>query len=202
MFRLMFLLGCGLVCCSPAYSAVVYDETDIGSGDLSNDPNAPKALGALNVGVSEIIGVIESIDDGFVVVPDPDIFTFSVAAGRQLDSIFINFGTGSNHFVGIDDGPTSDSGNGTQLLVATLWSNTDNNVNLLDLTTAQQTFNGSGVTAPLGPGDYTVWVQENSEGGWDYSTLVTISATAVPEPSGILLAAVPLFVWTRRRRRK
>ncbi|TWU05592.1 hypothetical protein [Stieleria varia] len=199
------LLSIGLLlACSNGSAEIVFSEFDLAT-DLSNLPTAPTSIGTLALGANEVEGALVQGEVNELDI-DPDIFTFTIGAGQVLDSVILLDFEGDGHFFGLDDGTTSDFGNGTQLLIATLVGDAGTlNINLLDLTTAQQNFGGQGVTAPLGAGDYTIWVQENLAefNVFTYTVQLNTSAAAVPEP-GCFVALVGLSVAaiTQRRRRR
>lgn len=206
MIRYACLLGLLLtVSTVSADPVLLFDEFDDGEGneqDLSNNPMLPTSIGVLPVGEGEVRGAVITTST-FPEDADADIFTFNVADNTTLDSVVVTI-SGSRHFFGLDDGNTSvdpNTGNGTQLLIATLIGGTTGN--LLTLANAEQTFGGQGAGGQLGAGDYTIWVQENNPGFYDYSIILTTSAAAIPEPSSAiaLFALASGFVLRRRRRR-
>lgn len=192
---------CALVAClcGNSIADVIIDEADFGD-DFSNDPNAPTAFGSLEIGKTIVSGITSYID----LFEDPDIFTFTIDPDRRLDSVSFLSIDDDRHFFGLDDGNTSDSGNGTQLLIATLVGGDDIDVNLLQLAPGDQFFGGTHQPGPLGPGDYTIWFQENTiEGVFGYAiALETSAVSAIPEPaSGVLLCVLGAMCGVRRRRR-
>ena len=177
-------------------------EDDFG-GDFASDPSAPTNIGSLEVGVTTVEGVVITQD---VFTADADIFTFTIDSGHQLDSLKLLYFEGEeNHFIGFDEGNTStdpNSGSGADLLIAHRVNQDDSDLELLPLTTAEQFFGGSGAPSPVGPGDYTVWLQENDPGGYAWGVDLRVVVAAVPEPSSLLaLSAVACGVICRRRKR-
>ncbi|QEF97008.1 hypothetical protein Mal15_10380 [Stieleria maiorica] len=198
MTRLV-LLSVLVACFSGSLVAeVVINESDYGD-DFSNLPNAPTDFGTLELGETTVNGLTSYIN----FFEDPDIFTFTVAPGQRLDSVsFLSFDD-DGHFFGLDAGSTSDSGNGTQLLIATLVGGPDLNVNLLNLTPSEQDFGGTHTPGPLAAGDYTIWIQENTiEGVFGYSLALQTSAVAIPEPSSAFALCVLGGALLIRRRRE
>jgi MprA protease rhombosortase-interaction domain-containing protein len=193
LFAVLFALGS-----TTGSAEVVISESDFGD-DYSNNPNAPSELGTLELGETRVEGTVITDFD-----PDADIFTFTVAANQRLDAIILNSLDEDGHFFGFDDGNTSDSGAGTELLVARLIGGGDIGSNLLGpVPPGQTSFGGTGVTLPAAAGDYTVWVQENLPGVYGYSLTLQTSALAVPEPaSALILLAIGGAVSCRRRSRR
>ncbi|MCO8121189.1 PEP-CTERM sorting domain-containing protein [Stieleria sp. TO1_6] len=177
----------------------VDDEPGLGE-DLSNDSMNPTQLGVLPVGQSQVLGVLFNVESD----NDPDIFTFNVAPNQTLDSITVSI-EGDRHFFGLDAGPTSvdpNTGNGSDLLIAALIGG--NTGNLLIPGNIDIDYGGSGVTTPLGPGDYTIWIQETAvDDLYPYTVTFETSVAAVPEPSSLALFCIAgAVVGCRRRRRK
>jgi hypothetical protein len=174
------------VLCAAAFAspglATVYDETV--SGDLSNVGTAPTGL-TFEVGSNHVFGT--SGQAGGVV--DRDYFTFTVLPDTVLDGILVlpgttSIGGGSLSFIAIAAGnqtavvPTSGSAAG--LLGWTHYGPGQIGTDILDDMNGT-TAGASGFIAPLGPGDYTVWIQETAAGtanfGFDFNL------RSVPEPS-------------------
>lgn len=182
---------------STVVAEVVINESDFG-GDFSNLPNDPTQLGVLALGDTVVNGEIITVPDA-----DADLFTFTIDANQKLDAIILDSLDGDRHFFGFDDGNTSDSGNGSQLLVARLIQGSDIGSNLLGPVPVGLNFGGTGVPDTVGPGDYTVWVQENNSGVYAYSLRIQTSASAVPEPSSLIaLCGIGAVMGLRRRKRK
>lgn len=198
MYRAIFSLLCVAVLATLLPADVIIDEFEFG-GDFSDLPSAPTSIGTLQVGRTEILGVIITEFDA-----DPDLITFQVASGNQLDAIELLSLDGDRHFFGLDDGPTSvdpNTGNGTQLLIARLISGSDIGSNLLGPVPSGVDFGGSKSPGPVGPGEYTLWIQENAGGFWGYQLGLDVSVVAVPEPSTAALLAGGCTLLLLRRRR-
>lgn len=205
MLRILSVLSLSAVFLSPVLADAVIEEADFGN-DFSNDSSNPTSFGSLVVGTTTVSGAIETPPQE-IGPPDADIFTFTIDPGVVLDSVTLLSIDGDRHFFGLDDGNTSvdpNTGNGNQLLIATVVGDTSVNINLLGLSLAEQEFKSAGdvATVPLGPGDYTIWLQENSEGFFEYTLALQTSVTSIPEPSSVLaLGLAGVCVAMRRRRR-
>ncbi len=183
------------------HADVVFDE-GIG-GDLSSDPGAPTAVD-LAVGDNSIIGRVRN-DPG---APDArDYITFTIEPGELLTGIFLvdwtdDAGADANRgFSHIDDGATSvipggdtilDFLGGTHIDRGFFPTNTDNVLSRL----SEANEGGVGFVAPLGPGDYTLNIQQTSDIGTNYQ----FDLRVIPAPAGTTLLAGIAFVATRRRR--
>lgn len=165
--------------------------------DLSESHSNPTALGALPVGESLVIGFIDMADRN-----DRDIFRFVVGSNQQLDSITVAV-EGQNHFLGIAAGTQISSTDASSMLIGRLISDSNEFDNLLTTPPAVNNYASQGVLPPLGAGDYTVWIQENSFVNFGYTfTFQTSEVTSIPEPSSLLaLCFAGSGVALRRRRR-
>ncbi len=186
--RFYLLVGFLVASCCPASYALDYDESV--DGDLSTDPLNPTVV-ALDVGVNNISGSVSSPDD------TRDYFTFSIAAGQELTGLFLleytdlaTGGDGNRGFIHLDDGtqsvvpsPTTtlDFLGGAHLDRVAFPSAGDNVLQAL----AAAPQGGVGFTAPLGPGDYTINVQQTGPPLTGYSLALNV----VPEPSSLALFA-------------
>lgn len=189
----------GLLTPVAATAALVYSEEpeDLVT-DLSDIHLAPTPLGSLPLGEGTVLGFID-----MGTREDQDIFTFNVAANHQLDSIRLFVEGDQKHFLGISAGTTISDSDASSMLLAQLISNADRNDNLL---TAVPDFpqggGGSGISAPLGAGDYTVWLRENVQETFEYEfTFQTSIVTAIPEPSAAFFLGVVGTAFAFRRKR-
>jgi len=188
---------------STIYAASVYNEAV--SGDLSNSGLTPTAL-SFSSGSNQVSGTTGN-SNGF----DRDYFTFTVPSGNQLTSIIESAGTsvgGIVSFIGIQAGPQvtvpPTATDATGLLGWTHYGGVSANTDILpDMSVAQQ--GSSGFTRPLGPGVYSIWIQDFNAGSFSYSFNFTLApAAAVPEPQtyATTLGAMGLLVllgWRRNR---
>jgi hypothetical protein len=184
----------------PGRADVVIDEFDLPGQDFSDDSDAPTPLGVLGAGLTEIVGVVISTQ----FAPDADLLTFNIAPGTQLDSISLNAFDGERHFFGLDEGARSvdpNTGNGQELLIARLAGASEVGSDLLGPVPASLNFGPSDTPTSLGPGDYTMWIQENNQGFYGYS--LTLEVSAIPEPSAacVLWLGAGVVLCRRGRRR-
>jgi hypothetical protein len=187
---------------SPVEGAVVYDEAI--SGDLSNDGLAPTSI-AFGVGDNIVQGTTGHDQAGAI---DRDYFTFTIGQNQTLTAIDVLNGTtvlGLFSFIGLQSGsqvtlPT-DAATAAGLLGWTHYDSGDVGTDILD--DMSVAVNGSsGFTRPLGPGNYSIWLQEISPGSsvpFGFNFVVG----QVPEPSSwaMMLAGFGLIGLTLRRRR-
>lgn len=161
-------------------------------GNLSGNGLAPTPL-TLGVGVNVISGTM-----GRDLPQDPvdrDIFTFTLGAGEYLTSInFLVFTPTNQSFYAIAPGSTINTADASGHLSNTLVNSTGE---FLDDLALGAFSGGTGLTAPVGPGTYTIWFQE-------LSSVVTYSTayTVVPEPGTTLslLGGAAMLLHLRRRR--
>lgn len=201
MSRLILLSAVvyGLLTPGAATAALVYSENpEDFVTDLSDDHAAPTSLGTLPLGVGTVLGFID-----MGTREDQDIFTFKVGTNHQLDSIHLLVEGDQKHFLGISAGTQISDSDASTMLLARLVNNSDRNDNLLtDVLTPEQDYGGSGISAPLGAGDYTIWLRENVQETFEYEfTFQTSIVTAIPEPSAaFFLGMVGTTLVFRRKR--
>jgi len=171
---------------SPASAVVAYDEGV--SGDLSNNRLAPTPI-TFGIGENIVAGMDGHDVTGAV---DRDYFTFTLGANEVLSGIVVLPGTETLglSFIGLESGnqitldPTTTTAAG--LLGWTHYSSGNNNhpsdigVNLLSRMSVPA--NGSSGFGALGPGTYSVWLQETSPGG-AVPYRLNFAVSQVPEPS-------------------
>jgi hypothetical protein len=156
-------------------------------------------LGSYGVGVA----------GGFV---DRDYFTFTVGAGRSYAAIIVLPGTtvaGSASFIGIEAGsqitlpPTTATAAGLLGWHLTRPASDIGNDILFLIGNPRPALGATGFAPPLGPGTYSVWIQENGvcgpglcHYGFDF--------VLVPEPasSAGVLTGLALLAFVRRYRRQ
>jgi hypothetical protein len=192
-------LSVATACCAPLFGAIVYNESV--NGDLSNIGSTPTAI-AVGIGSNQIVG---STGRGSDNVLDRDYFTFVVPMGALLTSVFEVAGTvsaGNFAFIGLQAGsvvsvdPTG--GTAAGLLGWTHYLTVNATTDVLPL--MNTTANGaSGFVTPLGPGAYSVWIQELSGGSYPYAFDITL--TAVPEPGTCWTAAAFFAAMAALKRR-
>lgn len=186
------------------FAASAYDE--LAEGDLSGDRFAPTAL-AFAEGTNSVSGTFgfDPNANGGDGEQDIDYFTFTIAEGFQLTEILVNRFVGDDGlaFMGIQEGTTftepalgADAGN---LLGYVLFGpNADEatpGTNILD---DMGTGPGSmGFTGPLGPGDYTIWLNQT---GATTTHTTTFTVTAIPAPASTALLGLAGLAAARRRR--
>lgn len=185
-------LACTLILCgtlSPAaIAAVVHDEGV--DGDLSNDNTTPTAI-SLAPGSNLIIGSHTNNP------LDRDLFTITINAGEQLDSLVLAAYTNTDDqsFLGFEEGNTFTDffGSGATFNFALIGADAGVSLgdDLLDDVAG----------GPLGAGVYSFWLQETG-GVVTYTLDLQVSAMPVPEPVALpLFAAGLLLVGAAVRRR-
>lgn len=159
-----------------------YDEAT--DGDLSNDAANPTPL-VLELGANQVTGRVQDPAD------TRDYLTFTIEPGQALTGIFLiryedldTGADGNRGFIHIDDGSSSvvpDGETASAFLGGThldrgLFPSAADNV-LTRLAEAPQ--GGTGFTAPLGPGEYTLNVQQTGPQNTAYTLEIVVAATDV-----------------------
>ena len=162
----------------PAHAVVIFDESI--DGDLSTNPAAPTSLGTLALGESEFLGTTVT-DAGGV---DRDYLTFTIGAGRSLTAIMLNDyqAPGDNlGCIGLYAGSTASTPAGANPTFEELLGGAHLNAGLVgDVFPQVESFFGADkFDRPLGPGDYTLLVQQTGP----QLTRYRIGLVAVPEPA-------------------
>lgn len=194
------LLGAALLVMAPQAGAVtIYDEAI--HGDLANNtgegsPTTP--IGALVLGDNEVIGTMG--DDGSN-NDDTDLFTFNVPFGMEIVSIALTYSVASG-----DPGGGSYFGIQAGTSIATTLANIGDNLSnalvgasgdLLAIWEAGPAFGGSGLTGPLGAGDYSIFVSETAA---EIDYVLGLGVAAVPEPGAAVLLGTAVLLAAARRR--
>ncbi|MEM9418701.1 MAG: PEP-CTERM sorting domain-containing protein [Planctomycetota bacterium] len=174
----------GLV--STAGAVTVHDESS--DGDLSGAFASPTVL-TFSEGANTIIGSTGTTGgSGATNGSDADYFTFNLATGLGIDSIVV-------------DSYTSTGNAGDSAFVGHVASNSftgqaigDVDSFMLFNNTTPDLFN----ITPLGDGDQAIWIQQTSNGVWEYQ----LTFNVIPEPSalGLLLGGAALTAFLRRER--
>jgi hypothetical protein len=194
MSRFRTIALAGLVAAAFAHSAAAVTIWDEGvNGDLSSDPAAPTDL-AVGLGTNSITGTTAG---------DMDFFTITVPDGANFTQLLLTSfeSTDDLAFLAIQSGP-----------VITDLSTPDN---LLGWLHASAAFVGTnilddialgagalGFTVPLGPGTYTLWMQQTGAELVAYGFDLIIEPAAVPEPAMAALFALGLCALAIARRRR
>ena len=213
-----FCLSLLMTCCVVA-APITYAENL--NGELSGDSTAPTDLGIFGIGNNTVSGQVEQVGGffpgaGFVDFENADIFTFEVAAGTQVDEIFLRSFDGSSNaiFMALDDANTfgfsasqiNQANNLGELFPELILAGTVGELDDVDVMGADPDSGSNlfdeliGPASSLGPGQYSVYLQETAD-ATDYTLNFRVSAAAVPEPSTVL-TLLPLGCTALLRRRK
>ncbi len=176
---------------TPLASAFTISE----SADFSN--TTPTFLGVTTVGSNTVSGAVSTTNDR-------DLVSFTVPQGQQLDSFIftsvVSAGESNEHFLGFASGLTPSLGGGGDFLIASVrFGDATVDENLLTLASFANGGNlgGTGVTAPLGAGDYTLFLNETAS---TFTYAFELNTSAIPEPSSALLLSLASIGLMRRRR--
>jgi len=190
----MKLLALCLLTSQSAFAFTFLESSAPGS-DFSGSFSAPTTLGSTTVGINTVTGAVTAGSNN-----DRDYFTFQVPSGQELISIGFSELNGTNHFFGFNDGATAENAAG-DFFIATLVSDTQVADNLLQTLSAGGSFGGAGVPAALGPGDYSILINETAEAQIPVNYEFTIETAAIPEPSTVFLLGLMAFAGLYRRSR-
>jgi len=184
-----------------AQANVAWDET--AQGDFAGSGLVPTAI-ALGQGSNLVLGSTGRTAG----VVDRDYFSFTLAAGTQLDSITVLpgssfLGTGAASFIAVQAGPqvtvNPTGGSPEGLLGWVHYSENDVGTDILGLMGIGP--GAIGFAGPLPAGTYSFWVQDTGTGVANFRFDFAVSA--VPEPAGWALALAGLAGvagWRARRR--
>lgn len=195
---LMVTAGLGPLCAATVYNEFV-------QGDLSNSGLTPTLI-TVAAGSNQIFG---TTGRGTTAL-DRDYFTVSVPVGLTLSAIDVLPGTQSGgvvSFIGLQAGtqvtiPTNAT-NATGLLGWWHYSPADISTDILPEMAIPAT-GSSGFAVPLGPGNYSFWVQDFNAGSFVYGFDLVLTAPT-PEPGAaalMLTGSTMLALLARRRARK
>ncbi len=184
-----------------ALGATIHDESL--DGDLNDTGLAPSEL-SFAIGSNEVLGATGRDSAG---VAERDYFSFVVPAGAQLVAVNMLPSTpGDVGFMAIQSGPqvtlAVNPPDATGLLGWVHYESGQIGTDLLDDMGAS----GGGATGfvpPLGPGTYSVWVQDTNVGEFTYGFDFVLEGVAVPDGGGGLtvIALASLAAASLRRRR-
>ena len=180
----------------PALAQFDYDEAI--NGDLATDIANPTNLGPTGVGSNSVrLDIVDSALPG----GDFDVFTFQIQDGQELAEIILAdyVGLDGLSFIAFDDAATfpvnPNTGDPFAFAGGALFGTDAQGIGndiLADLLVP--TAGGSGFVGPVGPGDYTFFVQQTGT-----FTEVQLDFVVIPAPAsaGLLLVA---GLAARRRR--
>jgi hypothetical protein len=193
------------------FGNTITDESVV--GDLSNNWNTPTSL-SFTTGSNQVLGSVVRLST--TSPQDMDYFTFAVPAGNQVTAINVLAGTaaggpGAVSFFGIasgtsviDPSTTPNSAVAAGLLGYTLYGSGDIGASILNRLATSNTLSPAAQGfSVLGPGNYSIWIQEGTPGTFNYGFDVVIGAA--PEPTTWFLSCAGLsamVVLTRRRHKQ
>jgi hypothetical protein len=187
------LVGLTAVLGSGCFGATLYDESTF--GDLSNNGLSPTFV-TFGPGSNVVRGTT-----GLGTIVDRDYFTFVVPQGLAVTSLveLANTTVGNAvSFIGIEQGnavtvPTN-AQTAAGLLGWTHYSAATTDTDLLP-TMSISNLGSSGFNGSLGPGTYSVWIQDGNVGTFAYG--FDFQLNTVPEPGtlGMVLGAVALVAF-------
>jgi hypothetical protein len=171
-----------------ASADVTWDEAT--EGDISNDPTNPTQVGSFDSGNLTVVGSVRASSGD-----TRDYVTFTVDKGASLVAMrlvsYLDGVTGANGntgYVMIDDGNTSvipSNSTASQFLGGSHLNRTrfsSASVNMLDRL-SQGVQGGTGFSLPLGPGAYTVDVQQTGSQLSDYEIRFEFETVTTPCPA-------------------
>jgi hypothetical protein len=193
-FRSLALTLVWVVLAHAAGAASIWDETL--NGDLSNDRANPTLLTPLSIGSNTISGTVTQ--------GERDYFRFNVPTGYTLNQIFLTVHSPANtSFFAIQSGtqitvdPTAPTAGPLLGYVHTGGGLVGTDV-LDDMATSNLLVPpAQGFALPLGPGDYSFWMQQTSAILTSYAFDVIIA----PEPTTAALFGLGLASLAIARRR-
>ena len=206
-----------LMSLSHVFGAVVHDEASM--GDLSDDNTEPTPVAFFvadpgSTVVNTVIGVTEGGENGLGI---PDIFTFEIANGNVLQNITLAEYSGGDPamFVAISRGnqfPSSFEDLATGNPDTSEWLGgvivgdanfiLGNNDQILQILGENVTGAGTGFVAPLGPGNYSFYIQQTGPPNTYTLDFHVANVSAVPEPSTTFACGLMLLVGLGYRRTK
>ena len=199
MSRIPIIALAGLVVAGFAQSAAAATIWDEGTnGDLSTDPAAPTGL-TVAIGTNTVIGSTVGSEAG----PDRDVFSFTVPDGAVLTQLVLSSFSSDDDlaFLGLEAGSSITDTTVPDNLLGWLHPSAGSvGTDILD--DLSQGTGAIGFTAPLGPGTYTLWMQQGDPQLVSYGFDLIIEPAAVPEPPLVTLLALGFFALLVGRRRQ
>jgi hypothetical protein len=191
-------LAFALMISGPATAATVWNETT--DGDLSGNPLAPTPV-TFAPGGNDVIGRVGGADQ--------DFFTFTVPTHYALTSltevnIIFENPNDNAFFIALESGPqiTVNTVSPTSAAGLLGWHHGVPGENGTDILPAMSTsgMGATGFTVPLGPGQYSVWLQDNFPIDYDFRFAIS----RIPEPGTVplLLTALAALVGLRLHRHR
>lgn len=158
-----------------AMPVAALDHDEASDGDLSDDAGAPTAL-AFTAGANNVTGTV--FNSG---TDDRDFLTFTVPAGASLIDMNLTAYTPDNlGFLAVNAGTTSfvpSAGTAGNFLAGIHPSSGDVGTDLLTLLECCSVTGNSLAAASLGPGDYSVVIQQTSAITTSYSIEFVLQAS-------------------------
>ena len=176
-----------------AAAVTIWDESV--NGDLSGDQAAPTAL-PIGLGTNSIAGTADA---------DQDFFTITVPDGANFTQLLLTSfeSTDDLAFLAIQSGPMiTDLTTPDNLLGWLHTSAAFVGTDILDDLALSDSAGAIGFTVPLGPGTYTLVMQQTNPGLVAYGFDLIIEPVAMPEPPMAALFALGLCVLAVARRRR
>jgi hypothetical protein len=186
--RIPIILPLCLGLASLAHAGISYHET--GDGDLSTDAAAPTALD-FGAGSNTIVGTVSNSNDPG---GDRDFITFELNAGEEINSLMLNTLSPDNiAFIGLNAGPTGFVPAGAtvgEFLAGIHVDASSAGSNLLPLFVSQSVTTNSLSEARLGPGSYTLVIQQTSDIVQSYGLDAVVSAAGISEPRDVQISKI------------
>jgi len=189
------LCGVGVIA-SAGVAETIYDEAT--DGDLSDDIEEPTYLGTLGLGTGSV-----SLEFGNSTAPDGDfdVFGFTIAPGQEWSGLIVEEYVPGDEvsYLAIDDSDTfpvdPNLGDPSAFLAGALWGTADVGEDIFPQLRIPEA-GGVGFDGNLGPGDYSIFVQQTGP-----ITRATLGFEVTPAPSSAALLGLAGVTAARRRRR-
>lgn len=186
----------------PLSTASAVNWNELIDGDISDDGDFPTFID-----FSDEHNLIEGTMGFDGVNLDRDIWTFTIQPGYHLTAInLVTYSapaSGIESFMALAGGTSIDLGDPSLHLSNGLWTEQLDGLGntftpMLDILDAGPQFGGLGFDGPLGPGEYTFWIQETTD---QIQYCIDFVVVPIPEPgSALLLGAASLLCLQRRRK--